>query len=397
MMLSIRKLITILAAVFALGLLSAHALIINATFDTSVTTAPEATQIESAINWAVQTYGNQFTNPITVNITMYWGGSVDLGQVGLGGSYTTYVGSSDFAYPQLTNALRSARNSIYDSNSVASLPLADPTGSGNSWYVPRAEAKALKLTSLGVGLNDSTEDGEVGFGTNGISYTFNPTNRIVAGEYDFIGVAEHEITEVMGRSTLGLDLDGGTDFVPFDLFRFTGSGVRSFDYYATDAYFSINNGVTDLKDFNDGGANGGDIQDWATGATPDSYDAFTSAGEEGILSTNDFIAMDILGYNSPGILHAHVTGTSLANGDFQLSFTNLAATSFSVLSSTNLSAPLANWTVLGTAVEYPVGQLTSLMLPAGRNGFTSFVRLEALLFTAEARRRGVGFSTTDGH
>jgi hypothetical protein len=68
--------------------------------------------------------------------------------------------------------------------------------------------------------------------------------------------------------------------------------------------------------------------------------------------------MDILGYNSPGIRAAHVTGTRLANGDFQLTFTNLAATSFSVLTSTNLTTPLADWTVLGTAVEYPVGQYT---------------------------------------
>lgn len=349
----IRKLLAILFAVFALEF-SAQALVINATFDTSVTSAPEAAQIESAINWVVQTYENQFTNPITVNITVYWGGSADLGQVGLGESYTMYVGSSDFGYPQLTNALRAARASSYDSNSVVSLPLVDPTGSGNSWYVPRSEAKALKLTSLGVGLNDSTEDGEVGFGTNGISYTFNPTNRAVSGTFDFIGVAEHEMTEVMGRSTLGLNQNA--DYVPYDLFRFTSSGVRSFDYDATNAYFSINDGVTDLKDFNDGGENGGDVQDWAGGATADSYDAFTFPGEEGALSTSDFIAMDILGYNSPGIRAAQVTGTPLANGAFQLSFTNLAGTSFSVLSSTNLSAPLASWTVLGTAVEYPVGQ-----------------------------------------
>ena len=349
----IRKLLAILFTLLALEF-SAQALVINATFDTSVTSAPEAAQIESAINWVVQTYENQFTNPITVNITVYWGGSADLGQVGLGESYTMYVGSSDFGYPQLTNALRVARASSYDSNSVASLPLVDPTGSGNSWYVPRSEAKALNLTSLGVELNDSTEDGEVGFGTNGISYTFNPTNRAVSGAFDFIGVAEHEMTEVMGRSTLGLNQNA--NYVPYDLFRFTGSGVRSFDYDATNAYFSINDGVTDLKDFNDGGENGGDVQDWAGGATADSYDAFTFPGEEGPLSISDFIAMDILGYNSRGIRAAQVTGTPLANGAFQLSFTNLAGTSFSVLSSTNLSAPLASWTVLGTAVEYPVGQ-----------------------------------------
>lgn len=348
----IRKLIIILIAVFALGL-SARAMIINATYDTSVTGTPEAAQIESAFNWVVQTFENQFTNPITVNITVYWGGSANLGQVGLGESYTEAVGASNFKYPQVVAALRAARSSIYDSNSVSSLPATDPTGSGNSWYVPRAEAKALNLTSLGVGLNDSTEDGEVGFGTNGVSYTFNPTNRVVPGEFDFISIADHELTEAMGRTNFGLDQHG--NYIPYDLFRFTSSGVRSFDYDATDAYFSIDNGVTVLKDFNDGGENGGDVQDWATSTPADSYDAFISPGEEGGLSTADFIAMDILGYNSPGIRSAHVIGTQLATGAFQLSFTNLAATSFSVLTSTNLAAPLSDWTVLGTAVEYPVG------------------------------------------
>jgi hypothetical protein len=342
---AIRKLIFILLAVFALGL-PARALIINATYDTSVTSAPEAAQIESAFNWVVQTYENQFTNAITVNITVYWGASPDLGQVGLGASYTEAIGVDD--YTQVLNALKAARSDRYDSNAVSSLPTTDPTG-GGQWLVPTAEAKALNLYPV----NDSGLDGEVGFGTNGIIYTFDPTNRIVPGEFDFIGVAEHELTEAMGRTNFGLDSTG--NYIPFDLFHFTSSGVRTFAEEVTNAYFSIDDGVTELEVFNDS-SNGGDAQDWATGTVSDSYDAFTSSGEEGYLSTNDFIVMDILGYNSPGIKSAHVTGALLANGNLQLTFTNLAATSFSVLATTNLTTPLSDWTVLGTAVEYPVGK-----------------------------------------
>ena len=340
-------------------------MVINVTYDTSVTTAPEAAQIESAFTWVAQTFENQFTNPITVNITVYWGGGGNLGQVGLGESYTEAVGRSDYNYPQVVAALRSARSDIYDSNSVSSLPATDPTGSGSTWFFPRAEAKALNLTAL-IGANDPAEDGEVGFGTNGISYTFNPTNRVVPGEFDFLGVAEHELTEAMGRTNFGLDQND--DYIPYDLFRFTSSGVRSFEFDASSVYFSIDNGVTELKAFNDA-TNGGDAQDWATSTPADSYDAFISPGEEGILTTNDFIAMDILGYNSPGIRPARVNGTRLGNGDFQLTFTNLAATSFSVLTTTNLAAPLANWTVIGTAVEYPVGQYTFTDSQADRERF----------------------------
>jgi hypothetical protein len=57
-----------------------------------------------------------------------------------------------------------------------------------------AEAKALGLLAG----NATGIDGYVGF-NNSANYTFNPNNRAVAGEYDFIGLALHEITEVMGR------------------------------------------------------------------------------------------------------------------------------------------------------------------------------------------------------
>lgn len=337
--------IFILLAVFALGL-PARALVINAIYDISVTSSPQAAQIESAFNWVVQTYENQFTNAITVNITVYWGASLNLGQVGLGASYTSGIFVED--YTQVLNALTAARSDSYDSNAVNSLPATDPTSNG-IWFVPTAEAKALNLFPS----YDPGIDGEVGFGTNGVSYTFDPTNRVVPGEFDFISVAEHELTEAMGRTNFGLDSTG--NYIPFDLFRFTSSGVRTFADEVTNAYFSIDDGVTELEFFNDHG-NGGDAQDWATGTVPDSFDAFISTDEEGYLSTNDFIVMDILGFNSPGIQSAQVTGTLLANGNFQLTFTNLAATSFSVLATTNLTTPVSDWTVLGTAVEFPVGQ-----------------------------------------
>ena len=51
---------------------------------------------------------------------------------------------------------------------------------------------------MGVLPNDLSNDGTFTFG-GGFSYTYDPNNRAVAGKFDFIGVAMHEISEIMGR------------------------------------------------------------------------------------------------------------------------------------------------------------------------------------------------------
>jgi len=48
--------------------------------------------------------------------------------------------------------------------------------------------------------------------------------------------------------------------------------------------------------------------------------------------------------------------TMLANGSFQFDFTNTPGASFTVLASTNVALPLANWTLLSNVVESPAGQ-----------------------------------------
>jgi hypothetical protein len=330
------------------------AMTLNLTYDTSVTSlgAPLSAEIESAVNAAAQTLQNLYTNPITVNITVYWGATGPFsGGIGLGESSYVLVGNP--TYSQLTNALRSARTTPADTNAVASLPAANPIGN-SVWWVPRAEAKALNYTSSGtVSQNDTNHDGDIGFASN-FTYTFSPTNRAVVGQYDLIGIAEHEITEVLGRGE-GLNrFIGGGGYVPYDLFRFTNSGARSLNPNDTGVYFSVNNGVTVLKYFNPI-SNGGDLQDWQTSNPADSYDASTSTGEEGFLSYADLIAVDIIGYD----LHFAVPrlkGVNLGNGVFQLSFTNTPGLNFSILASTNIAVSVTNWTVLGMPTENPAGQ-----------------------------------------
>jgi hypothetical protein len=340
----------IVAAFFALILtFPARAITFNVTYDSSVTGLTNAAQVEAAFNTAAQTIQNLYTNSSSVNITVYWGNAWPYGSVGLGASETTAYGA--FPYATLTNAMRTTRTTVGDSNSVASLPAADPAASaGAVWYIPRAEIKALGLaSSISTTANDTTTDGEIGFASN-LTYTFDPTNRAVTGKFDLIGVAEHEITEVMGRMTFGL----GSTFVPYDLFRFTNNGTRSFNINSTNVYFSVDSGVTALKFFNTNG-NGGDIQDWASSALPDSYDAFCSAGEKLFLSAADLTSVDILGYAlsyQPPRLAAVKSGSS----NFQLTFTNTPSTTYTVLATTNIALSVTNWTNLGTATDSIPGQ-----------------------------------------
>jgi hypothetical protein len=326
--------------------LPARALTINVTYDSSVTNIGTLAQVQTAFGAAVQTIQSLYTNAITINIGVYGPNAGHFGSISLGQSYFSLTGN--FTYSQIVSALRTARTTMTDSNAVASLPAGDPTGGSQPWLVGFAEAKALGGLG-GISANDPGSDGEVGF-ASGTAYTFDPNNRAVAGKYDFIGVALHEITEVMGRSTFGLN--GSGYYVPYDLFRFTSSGVRSFDPNASGAYVSVDNGVTALKFFNPN--NGGDIQDWTTSSPHDSFDAFIPSGVKGILSAADMTTLDILGYKL-NYQPPHLTALALGNGSFQLNFTSTPGTSYTILASTNLSLSLSNWSNLGTMTETSAG------------------------------------------
>ena len=125
----------------------------------------------------------------------------------------------------------------------------------------------------------------------------------MAGENDFIGAAEHEISEVMGRYGLGQNGRKSGRYSPIDFFRYTSPGALDLAP-AYGAYFSIDGGTTAINTFN--GPNGGDLSDWS-GATVDSYNTGTNLGNESAVSTGDINLMDVIGYD--------VAGPSLA-GDY---------------------------------------------------------------------------------
>jgi len=334
-----------IAAIFALVFMvqtNASAMVINITYDSSITSLGNAAQVEGAISNAANVFDVLYTNNIVVNITAFFDSTIDLGQ-------STTLETGNPTYSEVTNFLRAARTTAADSNSVASLPAIDPTGGSALWWLPRAEAKALGGV-LGVTTNSSSPDGSVYFAST-VTYSLNPTNRGVTGQYDLTAVAEHEISEVLGRG-FGLNYQG-SGFIPYDLFRFTNNGAHNFSVSATNVYFSVNNGASNLANFF-GDVISGDIQDWATHTPADSFDAFLTDGQEGYLSYADLTALDILGY----ALNFHapkLTAIRNASGKIQLNFTNVTGLDFSILSSTNIALPLTNWPVLGRPIETSVG------------------------------------------
>ncbi|HXC35654.1 MAG TPA: NF038122 family metalloprotease [Candidatus Acidoferrales bacterium] len=333
----------------------ARAMVINVTYDSSVTSAANAAQIEAAYNLVAQNFETLYTNPITVNITVYWGGSA--------------FGSSNFqlygyyAYSDLISGLQAAETTPEDSTAVANLPASDPTA-GNDWLVPTAEAKTMP--SLGYNPNDPSSDGYIQFATSG--WTFGPLNRAVPGEYDFIAVAEHETSEVLGRCFI-LDQHYGA-YAPYDLFRFA-NGAQSLNAFDTGVYFSINKDVTPLKPFNAvtlSTIGSEDPQDWMPTNLVDSFDWELGPDAEGVLSSADLTALDILGYNL-NFTPPKVTGTKLANGNFELNFTNVTGLGFTVWASTNILSSATNWVKLGTPTETAVGKYQFIDTTANKTRF----------------------------
>lgn len=266
---------------------SAQALTIDPNFTSSITTLSNAAQWESAINYAIGQYEADFTNPITIN--MNFAGNPGTSIFGQSSSFAVFVGG----YSTMKSILTANAFSPNAQISVAHLPASDPT-SGGDFLLTDAQAQALGQLPA----NYAGPDGTVTIG-EGYAWTFDPSNRAVAGESDFIGVAEHEISEVLGRYG---DANLGGNPGPLDLFGYAfsggpGTGVLDLAQNQTNNYFCIDGGQTPLKLYNDH-ANGEDDKDWGTGSN-DAFNAFSNSGVENNISAVDIEEMNVIGYQIP--------------------------------------------------------------------------------------------------
>ncbi len=248
---------------------------INLIYDSSTSSAPAG--FFTAMAAAAQYLDNLITNNITVNIQVGWGeaGGQSLGgALGEGGSYGTLL-----SYTQLKADLLAQSNSP----AYANLPATDPSN-GAGILVSLAQEKAWGL----VAANGTEVDGLVGYSSSA-DWNFSTNNTTVAGEYNFLGDALHELTHALGRDS---GLNPGSPFTLMDLFQYAAPGVIQTQVGGS-SYFSINGGATNLGQF----ANTSDLGDWSTTVPNDSFDAFFSPGAAYTISATDITLLNVLGFS----------------------------------------------------------------------------------------------------
>ncbi|PWU20431.1 MAG: hypothetical protein C5B50_03945 [Verrucomicrobia bacterium] len=315
-------------ALVSMSVINSLGLIINPTFDASITTDPNAGAIMSAINSAIAVYESKFYDNVTVNILF--------AQITTGlGQSQTYVGTTDWT--TYLNALTSDIKTTNDVLAVANLPggLNNPVDHTSQITLTTANFRALGINVNPPGSYDST----VSINVSLCNLYRPPADR---SKYDIMAVASHEIDEVLGTSS-GL---GRSHIRPPDLFRYSSTPlVRSYTTSFDDAYFSLD-GVNDLARYNQD--SGGDYGDWWSISSHSPIrvqDAFGSPGttpDLGVeLTVLDAIGWDLAVYaGSPSFLSTSNSGSSI-----RFTWSSVFGRTYQVQYETNINS--AAWINLG--------------------------------------------------
>lgn len=265
---------------------------INLVWDSSVASAPSA--FVTAITNAAKYYTTLYSNPEVINLAVGYG-EIDGQSMGTGALGESMSSGYLLPYSTVATDLKNGAGAStyagdvnYVAQAMAGLPGADPT-SGGSFYTSMAEAKALGVIPGGAPSSTSL-DGYIGI-TSAYPLEYNQTAS--SGTYDATGIAEHEISEIMGRVGSEGQLFGSGVYTPLDLFRYSGVNVR--DLAPGSGYFSIDGGATNLGTYNNPLA-GGDASDWISSHIGDSY-GFGYSGHTAVVSPTDILENAVLGYH----------------------------------------------------------------------------------------------------
>ncbi len=297
-----------------LAAIPAHAdLIITPTFDSSITSSPNAVSIEDTIDTAISMFESTYSNPIDADIYFQ--------------STTTGLGSSNFYYYEVSYI--SFYNGLVANNAnpaaIAGLNSnggdADTNGGINPVTgTPEIDIKSANARALGINIapgcvptgtagnmtctsgGGTAYDGIVSLNTS-ITYPPQANNGV---NYGLLSTVEHEIDEILGlgSSLPNTDASSGTvNFLagnpaPEDLFRYTAPGVFAGPTNCASpapAFLSYS-GATVLTYFNSA-CNGGDFGDWAGAGYPQVQDAFATPGANPAYGPNEIAAESAIGYD----------------------------------------------------------------------------------------------------
>lgn len=300
---------------------NAAALTIVPYFDSSISGAPDAAQVESAIDTAISTIDRLYANSGTVSIAFaQQNGVLGESQTGLSlMSYAAYLSAAQAA------AARQPDNSVL-AEGITTLP--SSTAAHDPIAITTAEARVVLGLSVGAGVSydGGIYDGVVTLGTSSTPLFY--TNTPVSNAYSAIATAEHEIDEVLGGGGPGSMLNAvaannatlKSYMGALDLYRYSAPGTLSFSTSAQSAYFSVDGGASSVVGFNqNGGSCSGDCADYGDFA-PDGY-VQSAFGTLGIQPTYDMTSpeipmMEVLGYDAvaapePASLALLVAGTGI--------------------------------------------------------------------------------------
>jgi hypothetical protein len=267
-------------------------IVINATFDSSITSDPNAATIIGTINQAILNYSTRFADPITVSIQFQEMPS------GLGASS---VFENTLTYTQWRNALATDSKTVSDATVAARLPGGsnNPVNGDGSVFLTTPNLRALGFSGAFANPPAGQPDGVISLNTSITNLSRSGPQD--PGKFDLLAVVEHEMDEVFGIVSALTGVNNG-DPAPtgpvaaLDVFRYDAAGNRSFTTAAgAQAFFSID-GTADLARFNQ--QQGADFNDWfSTGPhTPQVQDAFATAGAQPNLGV-ELTVLDVLGYD----------------------------------------------------------------------------------------------------
>jgi FG-GAP-like repeat len=281
-------------------------LVIHATFDSSITSNPNAAAIEAMINRCISIYESLFSDPMTIEILFRYTTTAPDGHPLKPGA--TARSDNPFyiiAWNSYVAALRADASTSNDDLANASLP---GTALSSNFRLSSANGRAVGLDTPpamfanGTVGNGGPYDGIVTL-NSGAAFQF--TRPVAPSNFDAQRETEHEIDEVMGLGSAA----NVSFFHAQDLFSWSSAGVRNISSNGT-RYFSINGGATDIVNFNQS-ANG-DVGDWLSGSCPQTTPYVQNASDcpgqpNDIAATSpEGIALDVIGYDLAGAVRAAI-------------------------------------------------------------------------------------------